>query len=121
MRKQVCVSITMFILVLVSLSAKAEDKIMIKPEHGATPPKQVQSLLQNMFKNSKGSQSVFATEKFRTDQRATLSEFASRVAAQDCPVRAIYGCGSCSNNGNRGNLVVTDCGTQCWTCGGPEW
>ncbi len=82
------------------------------------PPEEVKELLRFMFSGRPHDAAVQANE-VPAVARKLLDAFASKLAGRDCPVRAIYGCGSCCNAPNsRSNLVNTDCGWQCWNCYG---
>lgn len=97
-----------------------------------TPPEEVREILKKINRVSEvtfsGKQVVnkAAADLLSESDIELLNSYAASLAGvADCPVRAIFGCWSCESRCTRpaagirwgGNLVETDCGTQCWTGG----
>jgi hypothetical protein len=84
------------------------------------------STLVNIGESERQEVSSIPAEQLSEGERQLLDSFAATLAGvQECRIRAIYGCASCTlgctgGHGepicHRGNRVITDCGRQCWYC-----
>jgi hypothetical protein len=81
------------------------------------PPPEIRRLVDNLFSGERSNVESIGADDIPPNVLRRLNTFAATIAnVPGCSVLMIHDCPSCYENNNRGNLVDTDSGTQCWKC-----